>query len=234
MKTVLALILIGSTASSQILVTGDVSISGNTLLDTMYSGITLIGDSKSTASSVPNLMSNLISNWNSAKPQWNWIEAPLRCAGSGRQSFGTSTTYLPSWLATNGTAVPVHILVNLGVNDVNGDSGDVLGDGTGNAWKGWMGTICDLCHSNYPTSKMYLMRVWKRNDTNNYTAKLNLIDDTLLPQVISSRPWCFLGPDERVFLQGSDNGTNETTDGLHPSTLGQSLTANAWKAVVFP
>lgn len=191
----------------------------------------IVGDSKST---YDYLQSQLVQEFDSRFTNHVlFSSSPPRDAVSGR-SVGSYRLSVDASLLARTNYTPDYVLLNLGVNDVNGDSYDV-GDGT--TWKTNLAYILDSIHAQWTNVQIYQMRVWKANSFgSNYTAKLNLIDDTLIPQVHSNRAWCHLGPDERIFLQDSDGGLTMMVqpEGIHPNTAGQAATALNWKLTLFP
>ncbi len=70
------------------------------------------------------------------------------------------------------------------------------------------------------------MRVWGRT----FDAQCDLIDDTYIPNVLSSRgAFAAVGPDERIFLEHGDDGVTMTSDGIHPNATGYAETAAEWQ-----
>lgn len=112
------------------------------------------------------------------------------------------------------------VICNLGVNDFVGMPSQATIE---TAYL----TIVDAMKAKWPNVRVWLMRPWKQG----YDAAADTMA-TYIGNVQSSRSsFVSLGPDERVFLRGSDNGASETTDGIHPSALGQTLYANEWFAL---
>lgn len=112
------------------------------------------------------------------------------------------------------------VLFNLGANDINGI--------TQADWENYGGQIVDAMQAKWPAVKVYFMRPWMR-DQAAAVAKV----EAAITNVIAARPtWCFIGPDERVFLENGDNGVTYTTDGVHPNAAGYALTAAQWKTVL--
>lgn len=126
---------------------------------------------------------------------------------------------MPAFIATQ-TQDPEHILVNLGTNDLP----DLrVGTQTEASWTAAMGDLIDLFHAQWPSAKVYLMRVYRSD----YTAEQDAMDDTYIPAVLSTRSlWAFSGPDERTFLPG------HVLDTTHPDTSGTILTAAAWQTAM--
>jgi len=130
----------------------------------------------------------------------------------------TWRTAIDSWLETRAGS-PLAIFYNLGVND--------LAPGTSEAtYKSNTLYILDAFHATFPAALIYVARVWQRGyDTQS---------DTMagwLDYCIAQRPsFCRAGPDERVWVKGSDDGATMTADGVHYSAAGLVEAANQWKA----
>lgn len=43
---------------------------------------------------------------------------------------------------------------------------------------------------------------------------------------------CYAGHDERIWLEGGDNGATMTYDGTHYSAAGQAECVNQWKTIL--
>lgn len=112
-----------------------------------------------------------------------------------------------------------YALINMGANNVENPL-DVN-------YSSDYGYVLDAIHAKWPACKIYCMRIWRRS-TSNLTLQANAV-----ASVVSARPsFCFLGPDERVFLENADNGATYTTDGIHPNHAGHLLTAAQWRTVL--
>jgi lysophospholipase L1-like esterase len=118
--------------------------------------------------------------------------------------------------------IPAAVLINLGINDA------FLGQVTSQAtWQANYLAIIDYVRAKWATAPIYVMRWWARN--------LGTDADTMngwIPALIALRSNCFLGPDERVFYKGADDGVTNTYDGIHQNTAGHLATAAAWMAVL--
>ena len=84
-------------------------------------------------------------------------------------------------------------------------------------------------HTKWASAKIYCMRPW-------YLAYSAAADTcaTWIAAVIAARSsFCYLGPDERVFLENGDGGaTHIGGDGVHPNAAGYALTAAQWRSVL--
>lgn len=88
--------------------------------------------------------------------------------------------------------------------------------------------LIDAVHTKWPGAKVYLMTPWRADASANC--------DTLaawIAVVVAARSsFVFAGPDERIFLKGSDNGATYMSDGIHPNTAGYALTAAQWQSAM--
>lgn len=183
-----------------------------------------LGDSKTAGTvtqSWPPLLNALVTNSTRFMD-----ENPSRLAASGNAVIDIKNGIDAKLTAS--TTRPTYALINLGVNDVNGDAKDVdvLGFAT---WEANYGYILDAVHTKWPTTLIYLMRPGKRGDAT-IQDKLNRIRTIYIPDVISTRStWAFLGPNESIFLENGDDYTTYTSDGIHPTPAGYALTAAQWQ-----
>jgi lysophospholipase L1-like esterase len=100
-------------------------------------------------------------------------------------------------------------------------------------WQGDYGEVLDMVHTKWPSAKVYLMRVWKRLVDANWAAEIAAINDTYIPALAAAHAgWCFVGPDERIFLEAGDDGASLTTDGIHANHDGYIAYASAWLATL--
>jgi lysophospholipase L1-like esterase len=185
----------------------------------------LIGDSKTAVNSThPEFGSE--QGWQA--PLAASFEPPRTWAnyGSGSQTVATYAANLRAGAYTDvrPEVAPDAVLLNLGVND----SLIPASFPTQAVWQAAYLSIIDWVRVWYPTAPCYVMRWWSRNATVGHDNTEASWIDTL----ITLRPLCFLGPDERVFLKGSDNGATNTYDGTHMGTAGHLAVAAAWKAVL--
>lgn len=169
----------------------------------------VLGDSKSSSDAqnpwLPLLKTSLTGN----HPLYDRITANSTLAVSG----STTTTLkngVDSWLAGyTPSPTPEFVLINIGRN-------------------GWIKSdvayVVDAIHVKWPNAHVLLCRIWS---TISASPTINNVD---IPDLISTRSsWLFLGPDERVFLEGGDNGALETYDGTHYTAFGAQQAAAAWK-----
>jgi lysophospholipase L1-like esterase len=190
-------------------------------------GILAIGDSKTVGGGdekpengavgssgyVPLLMNSLNTD------TMLYAELPKRIATSGDRMADVAG-HIVSDVSTRWEP-PTYVLVNLGANDVAS-----LPTATvycSNIW-----TVVSTVKGKWPNSKFYFMRPWKRG----YTANCDTLAGYFATFCASNSAYCFLGPDERVFLENGDDGTTYTADGTHPNHAGYALTAQKWKTVL--
>lgn len=143
-----------------------------------------------------------------------WKEQPLR--------LGVSSTTAALRRASIDADIalrygdPDYVICNLGVND------GVAIDQT--AFEADYGYCLDAMHARWPLARMGLMFPGK--SIGNWSAMHGYILD-----IIAARSsYCFAGPDETVYLAGSDNYATYTVDGIHPTHAGYLLTATQWQS----
>lgn len=110
-------------------------------------------------------------------------------------------------------------LFNIGVND--------FGNVAEAAWIANVETVADSLRGRWPALLFYIMRPWKRN--------FDAMADTFagwIAQIVASRSFCKLGPDERLWLKGADDGATMTVDGVHYSAAGEAECAAQWLTVL--
>lgn len=148
------------------------------------------------------------------------FETPLRYSSGG----GTSVTIeaqMNTQLASR-AHVADYVLVNIGANDATAGTSEAN-------FKTAYGSILDKCHTKWPDARMYCMLVWVRN----YLSQCNSVNTWIAEVIADGRSsWAFVGPDERVFLEGGDDGVTYTADGIHPNHAGYVLTAQEWQAAM--
>jgi lysophospholipase L1-like esterase len=121
---------------------------------------------------------------------------------------------------------PVAVLINLSVND------SLVGPmPTQAAWTANYLTIIDLLRARWPRVPIYVMRWWSRLNTAPTDAD---VAAGWIAALLGQRADLYLGPDERVFLKGADDGATMTYDGIHQNAAGMTATAAAWQAVLWP
>lgn len=173
------------------------------------------GDSKTASSNYPVYFLAYLAN---TRGYQLWRVTPATIA-TGGLTVATAQDGIDASLAA-ATGTPDVILFNLGANDAGG----ALVEAT---WKADLAYILDAMNVKWASAQIYLMRVWRRDTESNCNLMATWIGD-----VIASRAWCHLGPDERVFLEAGDDGETYTGDGIHPNDAGQRLTAAQWAMVI--
>jgi lysophospholipase L1-like esterase len=148
----------------------------------------------------------------------NFREAPWRL-GIGGMTTADMAARVASDIA-GFVQSPNFVLLNVGVNDI----GTLPAEAT---WKADYATALDAFNAKWPTIKVLCARPWKQNGMTDANTLAVWISD-----LIATRSWCSLGIDERVFLEGGDNGATYTSDGTHPTHAGYALTAAQWKLAI--
>lgn len=116
---------------------------------------------------------------------------------------------------------PDFVLINTGANDV-------VAMPTQAAWKANMRTILRAIHVKYPSALIRVMRIWRRGQLTNCNSLATWTNDLIAEPEFT--PYVAVGPDERVFLEGGDDGATYAPDGVHPNHAGYILTAAEWQA----
>lgn len=146
-----------------------------------------------------------------------WDELPLRVGRSGYTIAQLAASVDADLSARSDT--PSVVLINIGANDYI----SVI-DAT---WSTNYAYILDAMHAKWPSAQVYCMRVWRRSGTS-----LVAMKSAIGVLVAARSSWCYLGPDETVFLENGDDGTTYTVIGIHPNEAGYALTAHQWASVI--
>jgi lysophospholipase L1-like esterase len=197
--------------------------------DLNFGNIFMVGDSKTVATTdTPTLIGYLPLMATGMNTSYvSWIEKPTRYAVQGL-TMADLKANLPGVLAGL-TDVPAYVLINMGVTDLHTSPYVPLPV----TWQGDYSDVLDMLHVKWPYTKIYIMRVWKRILDSNWIAEIASMDNTFIPALAAARSaYCFVGPDERVFLENGDDGAALTTDGIHPNHAGYVATAAAWRTAI--
>lgn len=115
-----------------------------------------------------------------------------------------------------------YLLFNLGVNDV------AQGLPSQAVWEANLAYILDAFHAKWPNIQVYVARPWYRANP----AGCDTIAGWIANVVTARAGWATLGPDERVWLEGGDDGATMTSDGTHYSAAGLIENAAQWQTVM--
>lgn len=176
--------------------------------------IFLVGDSKTNLSSFDNYLAFAIEE---AHNIGAYCSRPDKI-GIGGAGVATIDTNMATYLSTR-NHIPDYILINLGVNDF-----DTQVEAT---WKASYTSILDKLNAKWPSAQIYCMKTWRRGYTTQANTQAGWLD-----AVIATRSFAHAGPDERVWLEGGDDGATMTTDGIHYSTAGQTEAGVQWQAAI--
>lgn len=187
-----------------------------------------VGDSKTVAASASGRgYQSYLEAYLKTSTTHLWVQHPPQYATAG-YTVAAMLTYVNANLSSLSSAdAPDYILINLGANDVKNSTFAGL---TEAGLKADYLDLLDQFHAKWPNAQMYLMRVWRSSadaDLSNLTAFNGWVDD-----IIAARDFVYAGPDERVFLEGGDNGATYTVDGTHPNAAGYALTATQWQTAM--
>ena len=95
----------------------------------------------------------------------------------------------------------------------------------------WMGSyqyIIDAIIAKWSDAEIFLVKPWRRG----YEAESDSLAAWIDDLVAANPTTCSVGHDERIWLEGGDNGVTMSSDGVHYSTAGQAECANQWKAIL--
>lgn len=115
---------------------------------------------------------------------------------------------------------PAHILCNLGAND----SSPLPVEAT---WKANYLYIADAMHTKWPNALIYIAKAWVQGRDAACDTLATWTDD-----IVASRAFLRAGHDERVWLEGGDNGATMTSDGVHYSVAGSAECAAQWQDIL--
>lgn len=145
----------------------------------------------------------------------------LNLAGVGGATVATGAASIVSILAAAPAGDYSYVLVNYGANDVNSLPAQAT-------WQADLGTILDTAHTSMPRANIYVMLPWRRG----FDASCDTLA-TWIGNVVATRsPWAHIGPDERIWLKGADDGATNTVDGTHYSVAGHTAAAAQWKTAL--
>lgn len=173
------------------------------------------GDSKTAA--VPGYIVDLLANLTTGTGN-TWSETPARLAVVGR----TIANAAIAAYTEVGTAVgvPQFVLINLGANDVLALPAEAT-------FKGNLRTIINNMLLKWPLTTILMMQTWSRGEDADHNSLA-----TWRTAIAAEYSRVGIGPDERVFLEGGDDGATYTSDGLHPNAAGYTLTATQWQTAM--
>lgn len=170
------------------------------------------GDSKTAGSG----LTPSYSNWTTLLSiLTNTIIKPATLAASGLNTLVAAGRIDADLAATVG--IPDYVCWQVGVNDI--------GVMTETQYKTSLAYCLDAIHAKFPNAKIFISDSWQRG--------ADAASDTMAlyrDEVIATRPWCYTGPDERIYLKSDDDGHEYTVDGVHPNGWGYIAMAKAWEA----
>lgn len=181
--------------------------------------LTAVGDSK-TEGVVGSLTTVTRTLWELRdRDRGKYFEKPDRYAISG-QNTAQMQAGVDAALASR-TDAPDLVLYNLGANDVIAMPVEAT-------WKANTLYIWDAYHAKWPNAQIWVMRPWRRT----YGTECNTLATWIADVIALRSSFVHTGPDERVFLENGDDGVTYTSDGVHPNTAGQYLTAREWRIAI--
>jgi len=196
--------------------------------------ILAVGDSKTVWMTTPytNWWPALLETLMDAVPGYRWWEWDAIVQPSDTYAMATSGFTAGDMLAVidarlaaypSYTFPPTRIFVNFGANDCK-SAGAIA------AYEANMESLVDKLHAKWPNALIYLTRAWRRG------YDMSIFDgfDTNIDNIIADgrTAYCFLGDDERVWLENGDDGATYTTDGVHYTLGARPVKAAALKAAM--
>lgn len=148
-----------------------------------------------------------------------WLAQPTTYAAGG-----WTVANVKSYVETNLSSETINvskILINLGANDVSTLPTEEL-------WKSNLTSIIDAFREKWPNVKLYIAKAWRRNYATECNSLASWIDDV----VSSYSANVYLGHDERIWLEGGDDGATMTSDGTHYSPSGVAEVDDQWLSVL--
>lgn len=188
-----------------------------------------LGDSKTSSTTYGAWAVSLTTQLNAAGTPYQWHTLNLGVDGSAVAAEASSIASHLSRAEQSqeiGGAGATHVVVmNFGVNDA------AYGLPNQTTWQNNYLAVIDAIVAKWPEAVVYIMRPWRRGDTDGrWNTMAGWIDN-----IVAARPGvAILGPDERVWLEGGDDGATMTYDGVHYTTVGQAECAAQWKAILLP
>lgn len=132
---------------------------------------------------------------------------------------------LPNVVAMEPNNPVTVVCLSWGKNAWKDDSWALL---TQESWTADYLTIIDTIIGKWPQVRIFLTRPWSRGRGERVT----IIADWIAA-IVSLRPAnCFLGDDERIWLEGGDDGVTNSTDGTHFRPEAQIKAALAKQAAI--
>lgn len=150
-----------------------------------------------------------------------WVEIPQRIAEGGATAASRAATVVADLASMAACGIPEYALLNLGANETNAMPAEA-------DFKTNYNTIIDTIEATYSGIKIRVMRPWRKN----FAAECNTLAGWIADIVAAQGGNVALGPDERIFLEGGDDGATYTVEGIHPNAVGAALTAAQWLTVM--
>lgn len=180
----------------------------------------LLGDSKTAAKTWPDTLYVALGR---TAPLRSWTYVNGGVAGTTVATTAAAIVATLASMPSQSSAIHLKVLINFGANDV----GSMLSEAV---WEANYQTILDAAKAKWPSASIYLMRPWRQG--------FNTECDTLATRIghlVAAHPtYVFVGPDERIWLKGSDDGATMTSDGIHYTAAGLAEAAVQWAAVLWP
>lgn len=160
-----------------------------------------------------------------------WVDYLITSLGAGWSEFTPRMGYAGYGVASVSAAViaalapqaapPVAVLINVGANDI----GTLPAEAT---WKTYLRSMLNHLIVTCANARLYIATPWRRG----YAADCDTLATWIADVIGGYGSNVLAGMDERVWLEGGDDGATMTTDGIHYSVAGEVAAAAAWAAVI--
>ena len=175
-----------------------------------------VGDSKSSGDSWRTLLTTLLTTVSSRTYS---LHTSTGFAADGA-TIATIAAIVDAQLADASGSANI-ALINLGANDVVSLPAEAT-------WKANLTYVIDALLVKWPNVSVYVARPWRRN----YATECDTLASWIAAVVGTYPSGVAVGMDERVWLEGGDDGATMTADGIHYGTAGQTAAAVQWEAVL--
>ena len=116
------------------------------------------------------------------------------------------------------------VLLNFGVNALANVAGFETPEGRA-PWRSQWVAMFDAIHSRFVNARIWVMRPWSALGAD---ASYDVMAADIATAVADRSSYTFVGPDERVWLKGGDDGATMTSDGTHYNSTGSAECASQW------
>jgi len=150
-----------------------------------------------------------------------WHDYERGVSGASVATYLAQTDAILATFPTDATTGDYRaVTLNWGVNGTDQTADEAT-------WTANYLAIIDKVHAKAPNALVYLMRPWMVG----YDARAAVLHGWI-DTIVAARAFTRVGPDEAVWVKGSDNGATMTLDGVHYSAAGNTEAAIQWQTVL--